>query len=179
MVLGLSSAGVLLCDMLSRKRSTSLKLREFPNMPLLYVLAVVGALIKPRWTDAKTWPALKVCARIVSRQCRKSARLLLFCLRWPCIPSSCVLLLLPCPPSLSAPPPSLSSLLQVCMSTPITVTSARLSAFRKLTGWPAGEGGGALPMMAMMAEGFRLVMQARLAFPWPYSCPGLPWPYSC
>lgn len=37
-----------------------LELTELPNMPFLYWLAVVSALVKPRWTDSKTWPALKV-----------------------------------------------------------------------------------------------------------------------
>lgn len=45
------------------KKMEHLELSEFPNMPFLYWLAVAGALVKPKWTDEKKWPAMKVCAK--------------------------------------------------------------------------------------------------------------------
>jgi hypothetical protein len=53
---------------------------------------------------------------------------------------------------------------QVSLSTPRVADKRRLSDFRKLAGWPAAGGGagaaaaGQLPMMFLMAEGFKLVM---------------------
>lgn len=42
------------------KKLEHLELTEAPNMPFLYWLAILGALIKPKWTSSKTWPSLKV-----------------------------------------------------------------------------------------------------------------------
>ena len=51
---------------------------------------------------------------------------------------------------------------QVSLTTPRVADKGRLAAFRKLTGWGGGGGGaaapGQLPMMFLMAEGFKLVM---------------------
>ncbi|KAF8071358.1 hypothetical protein HT031_001442 [Scenedesmus sp. PABB004] len=60
MVLGLPGVWAVMAGLASGKRVESLELPEMPNMPFLYWLAVAGALCKPKWTDAKAWPALKV-----------------------------------------------------------------------------------------------------------------------
>lgn len=44
------------------KKLQIMELTEKPNMIFLYLLAVLGALFKPRWTASKTFPALEVHA---------------------------------------------------------------------------------------------------------------------
>lgn len=61
MVLGLSGVVSIVSGLATGKSMETLELTEFPNMPFLYWLAVAGAVVKPKWTDQKKWPALKVC----------------------------------------------------------------------------------------------------------------------
>jgi hypothetical protein len=60
MVLGLSGVMSIVSGLATGKSMEKLELTEFPNMPFLYWLAVAGAVVKPKWTDNKKWPALKV-----------------------------------------------------------------------------------------------------------------------
>jgi hypothetical protein len=57
---GLSGVLSICSGIATGKSLNQLDLAEFPNMPFLYWLAVAGALVKPKWTDQKNWPALKV-----------------------------------------------------------------------------------------------------------------------
>lgn len=61
MVFGVSGVISIVSGLATGKRMEQLQLTEFPNMPFLYWLAVAGALVKPKWTDERKWPALKVC----------------------------------------------------------------------------------------------------------------------
>ena len=56
---GLSGVGAIMGSLAKGKRLEHLELTEQPNMPFLYYLAVVSALVKHKWTKSKTWPALK------------------------------------------------------------------------------------------------------------------------
>ncbi|GBF93066.1 acyl dehydratase [Raphidocelis subcapitata] len=57
---GLSGVSAILGAIAGRKKLEHLQLSEAPNMPFLYWLAVMGAMLKPKWTASKKWPALKV-----------------------------------------------------------------------------------------------------------------------
>lgn len=58
---GLSGVLDIVVALLTGKRIHTMELSEMPNMPFLYWLAVVGAVVKPKWTTSKTFPALEVC----------------------------------------------------------------------------------------------------------------------
>ena len=48
-------------DILTKgKKLVKLELASSPNMLFLYLLAVLGAVFKPKWTNSKTFPALLV-----------------------------------------------------------------------------------------------------------------------
>jgi hypothetical protein len=57
---GLSGVVEVVSGLVKGQKLEHLELTEFPNMPFLYWLAVASAVVKPKWTDSKTWPALKV-----------------------------------------------------------------------------------------------------------------------
>jgi hypothetical protein len=57
---GLSGVVAIISGLAKGQKLEHLELTEFPNMPFLYWLAVASAVVKPKWTDSKTWPALKV-----------------------------------------------------------------------------------------------------------------------
>ena len=61
MAFGLSGIVLILTSLAKGELVKKLDLTEWPNMPFMYWLAVVGALLKPKWTSAKTFPALEVC----------------------------------------------------------------------------------------------------------------------
>jgi hypothetical protein len=63
---GLSGVFTILGAVVTRKKLEQLELKEDPNMPFLYWLAVMGAMLKPKWTSSKSWPALKVRAGAIS-----------------------------------------------------------------------------------------------------------------
>lgn len=67
MVFGLTGVMSIVSGIATGKKMEELQLTEFPNMPFLYWLAVAGALVKPKWTDKRKWPALKVilCSHIL------------------------------------------------------------------------------------------------------------------
>lgn len=44
------------------RQLTTLQIIEAPNMLFLYLLAVLGALFKPKWTNERTWTPLEVRA---------------------------------------------------------------------------------------------------------------------
>eukprot|EP00879_Flechtneria_rotunda_P006731 GHRR01007072.1.p1 GENE.GHRR01007072.1~~GHRR01007072.1.p1 ORF type:complete len:337 (+),score=120.13 GHRR01007072.1:178-1188(+) len=102
---GISGIVTIMGAVASGKKMSDLQLSEFPNMPFLYWLAVAAALVKPKWTESKTWPALKVF-----------------------------------------------------MITPTAISPKRLRSFKSLAGWPTLDGS-SVPMMFLMAESFKLVMQ--------------------
>jgi hypothetical protein len=60
MVLGLSGVVAIATGLVRGEKMEQLQLREPPNMVFLYWLAVCGAVVKPKWSDERTWPALKV-----------------------------------------------------------------------------------------------------------------------
>jgi hypothetical protein len=137
---GLSGV-VAICSGLAKGESLAeLQLSEMPNMPFLYWLAVASSLVKPRWTDDKAWPALKVCARRAALVVAALSHLHRMATRS------------------ASPPAGVTGLLQVSMTTPTPISAARLRTFRQLAGWPAA-GGGSVPGMFLMAESFKLVMQ--------------------
>eukprot|EP00882_Tetradesmus_deserticola_P014387 GHRQ01015299.1.p1 GENE.GHRQ01015299.1~~GHRQ01015299.1.p1 ORF type:complete len:332 (+),score=124.34 GHRQ01015299.1:413-1408(+) len=105
MVLGLNGVVSILGGLATGKSMETLELTEFPNMPFLYWLAVAGAVVKPKWTDSKQWPALKVS-----------------------------------------------------MNTPTPIQPKRLKNFKALAAWPDNSRS-SVPMMFLMAESFKLVMQ--------------------
>ncbi|KAF6262187.1 hypothetical protein COO60DRAFT_1625095 [Scenedesmus sp. NREL 46B-D3] len=105
MVLGLSGVVSIVGGLATGKSLEALELTEFPNMPFLYWLAVAGAVVKPKWTDSKKWPALKVS-----------------------------------------------------MITPSPIDPKRLKTFKTLAAWPDSSSSG-VPMLFLMAESFKLVMQ--------------------
>ncbi|WIA12470.1 hypothetical protein OEZ85_012505 [Tetradesmus obliquus] len=106
MVLGLSGVVSIVSGLATGKSMETLELTEFPNMPFLYWLAVAGAVVKPKWTDQKKWPALKVS-----------------------------------------------------MTTPTPIDPKRLKTFKALAAWPDSSSSSSVPMMFLMAESFKLVMQ--------------------
>lgn len=57
---GLSGVIAIVSGLAKGQKVEHLELTEFPNMPFLYWLAIASAVVKPKWTDSKTWPALKV-----------------------------------------------------------------------------------------------------------------------
>jgi hypothetical protein len=57
---GLSGVLAIVSGLAKGQKLEQLELQEFPNMPFLYWLAVASAVVKPKWTDSKAWPALKV-----------------------------------------------------------------------------------------------------------------------
>lgn len=57
---GLSGVIAIVTGLAKGQSLNQLQLQEFPNMPFLYWLAVASAVVKPKWTDSKQWPALKV-----------------------------------------------------------------------------------------------------------------------
>jgi hypothetical protein len=59
-MLGLSGVLAIVTGLAKGESLQQLELKEFPNMPFLYWLAIASAVVKPKWTDSKTWPALKV-----------------------------------------------------------------------------------------------------------------------
>lgn len=59
---GLSGVMAIVSGLAKGQKLEKLELKEFPNMPFLYWLAVASAMVKPRWTDSKAWPALQVSA---------------------------------------------------------------------------------------------------------------------
>jgi hypothetical protein len=69
MVLGLSGVVSIVSGLATGKSMETLELTEFPNMPFLYWLAVAGAVVKPKWTDDKKWPALKVLTGLMELMC--------------------------------------------------------------------------------------------------------------
>lgn len=60
MVFGISGVVSIVGGLATGKKMEELQLTEFPNMPFLYWLAVAGAVVKPKWTDKRVWPSLKV-----------------------------------------------------------------------------------------------------------------------
>ena len=65
MAFGHSGIVLILRSLAQGKLVDKLALTEWPNMPFMYWLAVVGALLKPKWTSAKKLPALEVCCCVV------------------------------------------------------------------------------------------------------------------
>lgn len=58
---GFSGVLAIVNGLAKGQKMQELQLTEFPNMPFLYWLAIASAVVKPKWTDSKTWPELKVC----------------------------------------------------------------------------------------------------------------------
>jgi len=71
-MLGFSGVVAIVTGLAKGQKMEQLQLAEFPNMPFLYWLAVASAIIKPKWTDSKTWPALKVTTTICVAVCAES-----------------------------------------------------------------------------------------------------------
>lgn len=57
---GLSGVIAIVTGLAKGQKQEQLELQEMPNMPFLYWLALASAVVKPKWTDSKAWPALKV-----------------------------------------------------------------------------------------------------------------------
>eukprot|EP00878_Enallax_costatus_P002192 GHUV01002363.1.p1 GENE.GHUV01002363.1~~GHUV01002363.1.p1 ORF type:complete len:345 (+),score=127.06 GHUV01002363.1:98-1132(+) len=119
MVFGVSGVISIVSGLATGKRMEQLELTEFPNMPFLYWLAVAGAVVKPKWTNERKWPALKVT-----------------------------------------------------MNTPTPIDPKRLKTFKALAGWPNSSSSSSVPMMFLMAESFRLVMQVLTLPAFPVSVMG-------
>ena len=65
----MSGVLTILSSVLQRKKLEHLEVTSEPNMPFLYLLAVLGAMLKPKWTTSKSWPSLKVRAGAESGWC--------------------------------------------------------------------------------------------------------------
>jgi hypothetical protein len=113
-------------DIVTKGRALKkLQLASAPNMLFLYLLAVLGAVLKPKWTNSKTFPALEV--------------------RSGGMPSAL---------AAHAPPSRPPIVPQVTQATPAPLPSSWLKSFKSLSAWSA-EAPDHVPMMALMAQAFR------------------------